>query len=93
MRAGESALFMVNKRKKIIAKYLFLCIQSIKSVFQIQRGCCRFSPTCSEYAKEAVEKLPVKKAVSAILKRILRCHPFNAGGYDPVHESHITTKG
>lgn len=45
---------------------------------------CRFTPTCSEYAKEAVEKHGVLKGSALGVKRVLRCHPFNAPGFDPV---------
>ncbi len=45
---------------------------------------CRYYPTCSSYALEAVEKYGCLKGGFLALKRILRCHPFRAGGYDPV---------
>ncbi|MGF6907016.1 membrane protein insertion efficiency factor YidD [Fusobacterium sp. PH5-44] len=45
---------------------------------------CRFHPTCSAYAKEAVEKYGTIKGSILSIKRILKCHPFNPGGYDPV---------
>jgi putative membrane protein insertion efficiency factor len=45
---------------------------------------CRYAPTCSVYAYEAVEKYGVCRGVFLALKRILRCHPFHQGGYDPV---------
>jgi putative membrane protein insertion efficiency factor len=45
---------------------------------------CRFTPTCSEYAAEAIAKYGFWKGAQASLRRILRCHPFSAGGYDPV---------
>ncbi len=46
---------------------------------------CRFIPTCSEYAVEAVEKYGARKGGWLALKRICRCHPFHKGGwYDPV---------
>ena len=44
---------------------------------------CRFEPSCSAYAKEALEIYRYDKALWMIVKRILRCHPFSAGGYDP----------
>lgn len=47
---------------------------------------CRFYPTCSHYGVEAVEKHGALKGTYLAVKRILRCHPFNEGGYDPVPE-------
>lgn len=46
--------------------------------------CCRFYPSCSEYAAEAVQKYGALKGGWLAVKRICRCHPFNEGGYDPV---------
>ena len=45
---------------------------------------CRFVPTCSEYALQAVEKYGVVRGMYKAIRRILRCHPFHPGGYDPV---------
>jgi uncharacterized protein len=45
---------------------------------------CGFAPTCSEYMREAVERYGAAKGVWLGLRRLLRCHPFHAGGYDPV---------
>ncbi|HTU43809.1 MAG TPA: membrane protein insertion efficiency factor YidD [Bryobacteraceae bacterium] len=45
---------------------------------------CRFYPTCSEYMMEAVSKHGAARGVWLGLKRLGRCHPFHAGGYDPV---------
>lgn len=45
---------------------------------------CRFTPSCSEYTYQAVEKYGVLRGVWLGGARLLRCHPFNPGGYDPV---------
>ncbi|MCH2410032.1 membrane protein insertion efficiency factor YidD [Myxococcota bacterium] len=45
---------------------------------------CRFIPTCSEYAKVAIMKYGAFKGLWLTAKRLLRCHPFCSGGYDPV---------
>tara|TARA_B100000575_G_scaffold133395_1_gene106272 strand:- start:13880 stop:14101 length:222 start_codon:yes stop_codon:yes gene_type:complete len=45
---------------------------------------CKFSPTCSNYAIDAFKKHPLLKAFNLILLRILKCHPWSKGGYDPV---------
>lgn len=45
---------------------------------------CRFIPTCSEYALQALEKYGAFKGSYLAVRRILKCHPFHKGGYDPL---------
>ncbi len=49
--------------------------------------CCRFYPTCSEYAREVIARFGVGKGGLLALWRVLRCHPLSRGGYDPVPEN------
>ncbi len=51
---------------------------------------CRFQPTCSMYAIQAIERFGIWPGVWMATKRILRCHPFHPGGYDPVPEKEQT---
>lgn len=49
-------------------------------------GCCRFHPTCSVYAQTAIERFGVLKGGFLTIKRLLCCHPWHEGGYNPVPE-------
>jgi hypothetical protein len=54
---------------------------------------CRFSPSCSRYAYDAIRAHGIFTGICLGLKRILRCHPFNPGGYDPVpRPAHVRNK-
>ncbi|MEH6557624.1 MAG: membrane protein insertion efficiency factor YidD [Oceanicoccus sp.] len=54
---------------------------------------CRFHPSCSSYAIQAIERYGAFKGSWLAIKRLLRCHPFHPGGYDPVPEKHSDNDG
>lgn len=57
----------------------------ISPVFQSLGIHCKFYPSCSEYMKQAIEKYGCRKGIYKGIKRLLRCHPFAKGGYDPLN--------
>jgi putative membrane protein insertion efficiency factor len=77
---------MAREHKKIISLSIGVSILAVKTVFQMNHGCCRFYPSCTEFAKEAIETLPFNRALMMIVKRVTKCQPFVRGGYDPVPE-------
>ena len=65
--------------------FIFLIKLYRRAVSPNKPSCCRFIPTCSQYALEAIEKYGCVKGGYLALRRILRCHPFSEkSGYDPV---------
>lgn len=64
------ALLLIRFYKKAISPFL--------------PSACRFHPTCSEYTYQAIEKYGFLRGSWLGLRRIVRCNPFNAGGFDPV---------
>ncbi|MBI5642338.1 MAG: membrane protein insertion efficiency factor YidD [Deltaproteobacteria bacterium] len=55
---------------------------------------CRFYPSCSDYAYKALESHGAREGTSLAVKRLLRCHPYNPGGYDPVPDASLkSSKG
>jgi uncharacterized protein len=55
-----------------------------KGISPLKPPVCRFEPTCSAYGLEAIQKYGAAKGSWLTIRRILRCHPFRPGGYDPV---------
>jgi len=67
-------------------KWLLLSMIRFYRIFlsPLKPPSCRFVPTCSQYALTAIEKFGVIRGGYLALRRILRCHPFHPGGYDPI---------
>jgi putative membrane protein insertion efficiency factor len=66
--------------KKIILLIIRIYKLAISPLFP---SSCRFSPTCSQYAIDAINKYGITEGILKACMRILRCHPFHPGGYDP----------
>lgn len=64
--------------------FIFLINFYQKFISPLKPPTCRFYPTCSQYSKEAFEKYGVFKGGYMSFRRILKCHPFHPGGYDPL---------
>ena len=64
-------------------KKIFILLIRLYQKF-ISPAKCRYYPTCSQYTLEAIQEYGVIKGTYLGIKRILRCHPFHEGGYDPV---------
>jgi hypothetical protein len=71
----------VNKVKKIALGLIKLYQSTISKVLP---SSCRYTPTCSEYTSEAINRYGFFKGTWMGTKRIARCHPWHEGGYDPV---------
>ena len=71
----------------ILSRLLLLLIKFYRLILSPFLGNnCRFYPSCSEYAFEAIEKHGPFRGFYLAVKRIFKCHPFHKGGYDPVPE-------
>lgn len=62
---------------------LLVCFYQV-AISPLKPPTCRFSPTCSTYALEALKKYGLLKGGRLALRRIMRCHPWGGSGYDPV---------
>ena len=72
--------------KKIIRKIFIIPIVLYRKFISPlkTRPCCKYYPTCSQYAIDAIEEYGIFKGTAMAIWRLLRCNPFSKGGYDPV---------
>ncbi len=74
------------KKVKILLQYFFVALIRLYQtcISPFTPPACRFTPTCSQYALEAIRKYGPFKGLWLAIKRLLRCHPWGGSGYDPV---------
>jgi putative membrane protein insertion efficiency factor len=67
------------------ARVLLLLVEAYRvALSPIVGGHCRFWPSCSAYAEEALRRHGARRGTALAVRRVLRCHPFHPGGFDPV---------
>jgi putative membrane protein insertion efficiency factor len=70
---------------KIMRRFVLGAIRAYRyAVSPLLGQRCRFYPTCSEYAMTSIERFGLPRGIWMALRRVSRCHPFHAGGFDPV---------
>ncbi|MFK7816580.1 MAG: membrane protein insertion efficiency factor YidD [Gammaproteobacteria bacterium] len=75
--------------RAVISKFLILLIKAYRLVLSPWLGQqCRFHPTCSQFALQAIQIHGPYRGSWLIIKRLASCHPWHAGGIDPVPENH-----
>ena len=83
--SSGSASFASGARPTRAARLLLAFVEAYRvALSPLLGGHCRFWPSCSAYAEEAVRKHGARRGAGLAARRVLRCHPFNAGGIDPV---------
>jgi hypothetical protein len=71
--------------RKILTKAAVTAIRIYRLAVSPYHGpVCRYTPSCSHYAEEAIKKYGPLRGTVMSVSRLLRCHPFSAGGHDPV---------
>ncbi|MCK4778262.1 MAG: membrane protein insertion efficiency factor YidD [Actinomycetia bacterium] len=80
-----------KKNTSVLNKSFIFLIRVYQKILSpiVSRNSCRFYPTCSNYAIDALRILPLYKAIFKIIFRILKCNPFHPGGYDPVEKKEL----
>jgi putative membrane protein insertion efficiency factor len=72
---------------QILKRAIITLIHFYQHTFSILLGpCCRFTPSCSTFASLSIQRFGIWEGSFYALKRLIKCHPFHPGGYDPVPE-------
>jgi putative membrane protein insertion efficiency factor len=88
LKAKQAMKLSRTIKLAINAPFIFLLRVYQYGISPILGPRCRFEPSCSQYALEALKTYALPKALFLSAKRILRCHPWHPGGYDPLPEEH-----
>ncbi len=80
----EIIVYIENIMIKIIIFFIEIYKKYFSPIFTHFGIHCKYYPTCSEYAKQAIKKYGIIKGSGLSLRRFLKCNPFSKGGYDPV---------
>ena len=85
MSTNAPSVASPGPRRSLGANALLLLIDVYRvTLAPLVGGFCRYEPSCSRYAEEAVSRHGARRGMALTLRRLLRCHPLRAGGYDPV---------
>jgi uncharacterized protein len=87
MKAGKAGRWLVRLPALVavvLIRFYQIGLSPLKAALFGQVACCRFHPTCSQYAIEAMRGHGIFRGSWLTIRRIGKCHPFHPGGYDPV---------
>jgi putative membrane protein insertion efficiency factor len=82
LKKNYSILKEINRYVSKLLIYLVRFYQ--RFISPLKGPTCRFYPTCSQYSIEAIRKYGALKGIYLTIRRLLKCHPFHSGGYDPL---------
>ena len=82
---SENESGVSHARPARAAQVLLLLVEAYRvALSPLLGGHCRYWPSCSAYAEEAIRRHGARRGAALAVRRVLRCHPFRAGGFDPV---------